>query len=166
MKVIFLDVDGVLNSSFWNDSHQREISEGIYVNPEQVRLFGELVADTGAEVVLHSGWRFWLDEDLSANRLEAQNFLDLLEEESVYLYSCTPDLTTEVIRRTKQFSLVKAEEIKQWIAIHPDIEQWIVLDDLPLHDDEVELHQVRTDSAVGLTTADVELARNMLQEEL
>lgn len=26
-KVIFLDIDGVLNSNFWNDSHQKEISE-------------------------------------------------------------------------------------------------------------------------------------------
>ena len=23
MKVIFLDIDGVLNSNFWNDTHQR-----------------------------------------------------------------------------------------------------------------------------------------------
>ena len=28
MKVIFLDIDGVLNSNFWNDTHQREISDG------------------------------------------------------------------------------------------------------------------------------------------
>lgn len=27
MKVIFLDIDGVLNSNFRNDTHQREISD-------------------------------------------------------------------------------------------------------------------------------------------
>lgn len=27
-NVIFLDVDGVLNSKFWDDGHQREISDG------------------------------------------------------------------------------------------------------------------------------------------
>ncbi len=24
-KVLFLDIDGVLNSNFWNDSHQKEV---------------------------------------------------------------------------------------------------------------------------------------------
>ncbi len=28
-KVLFLDIDGVLNSNFWNDSHQREIGDGM-----------------------------------------------------------------------------------------------------------------------------------------
>ena len=27
-NIIFLDVDGVLNSKFWDNDHQREISEG------------------------------------------------------------------------------------------------------------------------------------------
>ena len=31
MKVIFLDIDGVLNSNFWNDTHQREISDGTLI---------------------------------------------------------------------------------------------------------------------------------------
>ena len=26
-KVVFLDIDGVLNSNFWNENHQREIRE-------------------------------------------------------------------------------------------------------------------------------------------
>lgn len=31
MKVIFLDIDGVLNSNFWSGTHQREISDGTFI---------------------------------------------------------------------------------------------------------------------------------------
>ena len=27
-KIVFLDIDGVLNSNFWNENHQKEISDG------------------------------------------------------------------------------------------------------------------------------------------
>ena len=37
-KICFLDIDGVLNSRFWNDSHQREISEGKYIDKDKVKL--------------------------------------------------------------------------------------------------------------------------------
>ena len=57
-KVIFLDIDGVLNSNFWNDTHQREISNGTLIDSEKIRLLGELVRHTGAGIVLHSGWKY------------------------------------------------------------------------------------------------------------
>ena len=59
MKVIFLDIDGVLNSNFWNDTHQREISDGTLIDEEKVMLLGQLIRDTNAKVILHSGWKFW-----------------------------------------------------------------------------------------------------------
>lgn len=30
-RILLLDIDGVLNSNFWNDSHQRDISNGTFV---------------------------------------------------------------------------------------------------------------------------------------
>jgi hypothetical protein len=56
-KVIFLDIDGVLNSNFWNADHQREISDGKYIDTEKVRLLSKLVKKAEAEIILHSGCR-------------------------------------------------------------------------------------------------------------
>ncbi len=64
-NIIFLDVDGVLNSKFWDNDHQREISEGKYVDLSAVKLLGTLVNRTGAKIILHSGWRFWFDESMN-----------------------------------------------------------------------------------------------------
>lgn len=58
-RVIFLDIDGVLNSGFWNQRHQKEISEGKLVDGEKDKLLSQLVKRTKAGLVLHSGWRFW-----------------------------------------------------------------------------------------------------------
>ncbi len=38
MNIIFLDIDGVLNSKFWDESHQMEISDGKYIDTEKVSL--------------------------------------------------------------------------------------------------------------------------------
>ena len=41
VKVIFLDIDGVLNSNFWNESHQIEISDGTLIDVEKIKLLEE-----------------------------------------------------------------------------------------------------------------------------
>lgn len=107
-KVLFLDIDGVLNSNFWNDSHRAEISDGTLIDEEKIKLLAILVKETGAEIILHSGWRFWFDAELKPLCTEAAKLTALLAKENLYISGVTPDLTTEEIRKTKKFSLVKA----------------------------------------------------------
>lgn len=52
-KVIFLDIDGVLNSDFWNTDHQKEISDGKYIDTEKVKLLSKLVKKAEADIILH-----------------------------------------------------------------------------------------------------------------
>ena len=166
MKVIFLDIDGVLNSNFWNDTHQREISDGTLVDEEKVKILATLVNRTGAKIILHSGWRFWFDAKLKPLRVEAERLVERLAKEGLSLDGLTPDLTTEEIRRTKKFSLVKADEILAWLKLHDDVDGWIVLDDLELHNCQVELHQVKTDQRRGLLVDDVKLAEKILKDKI
>jgi 3-deoxy-D-manno-octulosonate 8-phosphate phosphatase KdsC-like HAD superfamily phosphatase len=41
-RVIFLDIDGVLNSKIWDDEHQREIRDGKHIDINAVRLLSAL----------------------------------------------------------------------------------------------------------------------------
>lgn len=161
-KVLFLDIDGVLNSNFWNDSHQTEISDGTLIDEEKIRLLALLVKETGAKIILHSGWRFWFDAELKPLCTEAAKLSELLAKGSLHISGVTPDLTTEEIRKTKKFSLVKADEILTWIKLHNDVTEWVVLDDLDLHNNQIRQHQVQTDQTIGLTLEDVKLAVKML----
>lgn len=71
-------------------------------------------------------------------------------------------MTTEEIRNSKKFSLVKAEEILLWLKSHDDVDKWVVLDDLDLHNVQIEAYQVKPDQRIGLTSTDVEKAVKML----
>lgn len=93
-KVIFLDIDGVLNSNFWNVDHQKEISDGKYIDTEKVKLLAKLVKRSDASIILHSGWRFWFDSDLKPMRPEARYLESLLGNEGISVAGMTPDHTT------------------------------------------------------------------------
>lgn len=161
-KVLFLDIDGVLNSNFWNDNHQREISDGILIDEKKIKLLAYLVKKTNSKIILHSGWRTWFDSELKPLRIEAKRLIELLEREDLHIDGLTPDLTTEEIRKTKKFSLVKADEILLWLKSHNDVSGWVVLDDLDLHNVQVAQHQVKPDQTAGLTVEDVEKAVKIL----
>ena len=79
MKIIFLDVDGVLNSDSWNQEHENEIKNGILIDKEKIEILSKLIKTTGAKIVLHSGWRFWFDKNFSPIRKESKNFKNLLD---------------------------------------------------------------------------------------
>lgn len=161
-RVLFLDVDGVLNSDFWNDKHQREISDGTLIDEEKVKILAELVKRTNAKIILHSGWRSWFDAELNPLRIETERLIDMFAKAGLSIEGLTPDLTTEEIRRTKRFSLVKAEEILLWLKSNNDVSGWVVIDDLNLHNFQVEKHQVMPNPIIGLTLEDIEKAEQIL----
>lgn len=161
-KIIFLDIDGVLNNNFWNESHQREISDGTLIDEDKVKLLYNIIKETEADIVLHSGWRFWFCENIQPIRKESQKLVELLAKNHMVILDKTIDYSTAEIRKSKKFSLVKAKEILTWIREHPEVKSWIVIDDLDLHDDEVEKHQIKTNPITGLTQGDVHLAITML----
>lgn len=164
MNVIFLDIDGVLNSDFWTANNQKEISDGTLIDYEKIKLLSKLVNESSAQVILHSGWKYWFDGELNPLRKESERLKNMLIDCGISINGITPDLATEEIKRTKKFSLVKADEILQWLSEHPNA-NWVVIDDLDLHNDEIRKHQVRTDSSVGLTEKDIEMAIKVLKSK-
>ena len=162
IRVLFLDIDGVLNSNFWNDSHQREISDGTLIDEEKIKILAPLVKKTGSKIILHSGWRIWFDCNLKPLRKEADRLVELFAKEGLSIGGLTPDLTTEEIRKTKKFSLVKADEILMWLKSNNDIVGWVVIDDLDLHNTQIEQHQVKPNQTIGLTWEDVKKAEKIL----
>lgn len=164
-NVVFLDIDGVLNSNFWNEGHQREISDETLIDESKIKLLSELIKETDSKIILHSGWKYWFDSNLKPLTKEAGNLIKLFEEVGLAIDGVTPDHSTEEIRKSKKFSLVKAGEILDWLKRHNDVDKWIVIDDLDLHNAEINIHQVRTDQSVGLTAEDVEKAKKMLNDK-
>lgn len=141
--VIFLDVDGVLHSLFGDDL----FAEGC------CSLFEQLVKHTGAKIVLSSTWR-----------LEAANMAELdkmLEDRGLL----------PVEERTLDLGTHREFEICEWLDRHPEVTNWIAIDDMDLvvrdndHARRLQGHFVRTDMNVGLTPPDADLALRLLSTQ-
>ena len=61
MKIIFLDIDGVLNSRRFDNGCNRK--EGEFIDITRLKLIKELVDKTDAEIVLSTSWRVEWDKD-------------------------------------------------------------------------------------------------------
>lgn len=74
MKIIFLDIDGVLNRIGTRERTKTRWQGYIGMEPELVERFNDVVAKTGIKVVLSSAWRLaddWL-ETMKANGLKCE----------------------------------------------------------------------------------------------
>ena len=123
MKVIFLDIDGVLNS----DETPNPRSFPYIVDHQLLGRFRELIAKTGATVVLSSTWR--VDP---VGRLAAKFY-------KVPFDDICPDLP----------DAPRCEEIQSWLRQHPEAIRYVVLDDDDDCLDELPLFQ--PSSKTGLT---------------
>lgn len=104
MKILFLDIDGVVNCATTMQRHRGFIG----IDPVMAFMVGKIQLDTGCEVVLSSTWR--LDERSRAEvRKQVVKFID-----------CTPNHRHETNR---------GGEIQAWLDAHPEVTKYAILDD-------------------------------------
>lgn len=134
MKVIFLDIDGVLNCN--STPNPRKFP--FMVDPVLLKRLQRLMELTDAAVVLSSSWRFDPAGIFSAKHYRIP-FIDTI-----------PDLPDQP----------RCEEILAWLRIHPNVERYIVLDD---EDDELDpLPLFQPSKSTGLTNEIVQAAADYL----
>ena len=111
MKVIFLDIDGVLNSDSYIDKARKLGLKGIEkeIDIGKIKLLKKAVEETGAKVVLSSSWR--LTKNLSDLR-------ELFARYEIFL-DTTPFINNE-----------RGYEIKQYLQENKGVEDFIILDDV------------------------------------
>ena len=77
MKIIFLDIDGVVNCMYT----KQRLRGIIFVDPRKIQLVKDIVAATGARIVLTSTWRYgWYDIDNHVTSPNAADFISLRNE--------------------------------------------------------------------------------------
>lgn len=124
MRIIFLDVDGVLNSI-----NTKEYSPGKYIgiSDKHVEVLKKILEKSQkveeTKIVLSSSWRAGIDKN--GNRLSNQDYeylLDKLKNQGIFLYDETPIFPNGWNR---------GQEILSWLSSHKDlfITGMLVLDD-------------------------------------
>lgn len=118
MKIIFLDIDGVLNFTGCKD----KIGGIYFVNDEKIKILKEIIDKTGAKVVLSSTWKSgWWDLEAGIDSIDSRDFIALrnkLLEFGIELYD-----------KTRDCSHYRGDEIKNWLSTKDNIDNILILDD-------------------------------------
>lgn len=118
MKVIFLDIDGVLNV---------ELSErdayGKLFHPHLVDNLRHIVDQTGANIVITSTWKskglktiqkMWHDRDLPGNVIDLTPYCDeVARDQGIEYYD----------------QITRGHEVQHWLDRHTYVTKWVMIDD-------------------------------------
>lgn len=123
LKILFLDIDGVANCATTNQRHRGYIG----IDPEMAFRIGKIQLYTECEVVLSSTWRHMPD-----GREE-------VERQICKLFDVTPG----------RDELLRGDEVNLWLADHPEVTRYAILDDNPWFHPEQPLF--KTEWSTGIT---------------
>ena len=147
MRIIFLDIDGVLNHAC-----TREMCEGcIGVDQGNREAFRDHVEESNKEeetkVVLSSSWRVGVDQNGREIPKHYQYLTDRLDSVGLSIYDETPFLEDE--DEGFRWEEKRGHEIMKWLDDHKElgISAYVVLDDVLFTDFKelgVSRHLVRT----------------------
>lgn len=133
-RILFLDIDGVLNSvktCLAHGDYPHELTEREGFDWVAIKLLQRLCDSEGVQIVLSSTWRKWNKPSEFAATFD----LPVIDS--------TPILHTE-----------RGHEIQAWLDANEDVEQYVILDDDADMLDSQQERFVRTDPNEGLTLAD------------
>ena len=163
MKVLFLDIDGVLNTKYWYTQMDRNTPKDKYgyaFDPNSVANLKRIVEDTGAEIVISSSWKcmglsqmedMWRDRNLPGR-----------------IIGITPNsVSDEMLLNADIDSIelfhIRGMEIKEWLAKHGKrVSNYVIIDDMDNMLPEQQSHFVQTNPEIGITKDDVERSITIL----
>ena len=174
MKVIFLDIDGVLNTSetytkaFY--ASQRTLDYKIEIDKFRLEYLKEIVDKTEAKIVLSSSFRRFFENQndiILPRTLKGKKVYDLFKQYGITIYDITP---TNFNKREDQ--------IKEWLSNKQDIDSFIIIDDEPsmffdLYDRLIQTSKIRRsqilmnmDDCTGLCEKHIKFAVDMLNSKV
>jgi hypothetical protein len=133
MRVVFLDIDGVLNSRMWDVKMALTGGNLLDVDPVPTIRLIQAIREIDAKVVLSSSWR------------RIPEYVDYLKSLGLPVIDGTP--------WGDPFE-PRANQITAWLDSHPDVSEIAIVDDEPDAGVGFEAVFIHTDAKVGLTTDD------------
>lgn len=149
MKVVFLDLDGVLNSRIYDRT--RNFDELTYIDETRMPLLKQIIERTNAVIVFSSTWRSDWEKDCVRRKADGNYIVETFEKFGLEIYDKTPDLG---------FSASRADEIRAWLNEHgKDVSAYVIIDDC--NDDwrEMREHVVKTSAYIGRGLEEIHVMR-------
>lgn len=121
MKIIFLDIDGVLNSEMYEASRDEECGDG-YIDLSRVKLLADIINATDAKIVL-----------ISSLRLDWDKKPELCGKDGKYINQCFAKYGLSIMDKTPYFNLFteRRKEIFNWLLNHhSEVAGFVIIDDM------------------------------------
>ena len=158
-KIIFLDIDGVLNTRDWHCRMTKDTPRdefGWLFDPVAVANLARIIDETGADIVISSSWKFYgvpkLRKMWEIRKLPG-TILDI-----------TPNIVSdEMLMHANldemKLGVCRGNEIKEWLSKHKgEVSNYVIIDDFDDLLPEQEDYAVLTDSLIGITDFDAKKA--------
>lgn len=140
MKVIFLDVEGVLNT---RETYERAYRLQGYTTMIDLELdmfrlgyLKQIIDETDAKVVLSSSFRHFFvkeNDNVFPTSLKGKRLYDNFRKYEIEIYDTTPITMGS-----------REEQIKEWLSNRDDIESFVIIDDEPNNFDELYPNLIQT----------------------
>lgn len=115
MKILFLDMDGVVNSA---ECQKRGLFKTDFpVDPYMAFLVGKIHLETDCKVVLSSSWRHHKES------------VDQIHKQLVPIFDVTGNEPYDNDLPPGAENCQRGREIKVWLDAHPEVERYAILDD-------------------------------------
>ncbi len=150
MKILFLDIDGVLNS----ERYIRKCGRcGLLIDPTRLALVKMIVDATDAKIVLTTSWREHWDIDVNGCDSVGCEINDVFSEIGLRIFDKTPSIDRN-----------REKEIEEWLSYNYPIDNFVVIDDCFLDSKTIRGHFVKTDNySDGIDESNVEEAIKILK---
>lgn len=136
MKIIFLDIDGVLNSMRYD--RERSAEQG-NIDETRLPLLREITEQTQAKIVLSTSWRKHWSREASLCDEIGRELDAIFVKYGLAIFDKTPVLSGND----------RAQEIRAWLSEHGEVSAFVILDDIRLGWGELQEHLVNTNPRIG-----------------
>ena len=147
-KVLFLDIDGVLNTCWW-DRKTPVDKYGYAFDPNAVANLRRIVEETGASIVISSSWKC-----MGLSQMEEMWDVRNLPGKIVGITpnSVSDELLVNADIDSIELFHIRGEEIKEWLTRHgKHVSHYVIIDDMDNMLPEQQAHFVHTNPEVGIT---------------
>ena len=136
MKVLFLDIDGVLkddNYMRYESAHIEGWMKNGFLLEDKFKILAEICKKYDLKVVVSSAWKCeWgpvkLIEDIEKNNRGLQQLHALLNKYGIELYGYTPDVPNPGANWCQ--SMCKEYDIEAFLIEHPEVTDYVIVDDV------------------------------------
>ena len=127
MKVIFLDIDGVLNTSQTfidiNNEYKKTGIRRVEIDLSRVELLSNIVQETNSVIVLSSSWRVFgkmINNTFTPLNDKMKSLIEIFKKYNLLIHDITP----------YDKNRIRQNEILSWLE-NKNVDSFVILDDDP-----------------------------------